>query len=145
MNKIVIAVDLGHFKAYKVTKNPMESARVELVENFDTIEGHEKLGQTLTDQAGSFGLSGGKTGVKGYGEPHNIELETEKRITKRIAKSINEIVSKEGYGAWYLAAPKTINSKIVEHLDHSVKAKLDKNISADLTKVSKSEIAGYFE
>jgi hypothetical protein len=145
MNKVIITVDLGHFKAYRVTKNPMESTRVELIDSYDTIGGHEKLGEMLTDQAGSFGLSGGKKGVKGHGEPHNIGLETDKRLMKQIARDINRVIRNEQCEKWYLAASKTLNNQIVEYLSPEVKSTLGKKITADLTKTDKSEILKYFE
>lgn len=144
MSKIVIAVDRGHFKAYRVTKNPFESERVDLVNSFDTLEGHERIGDVLTDQAGSFGLQGGKGGVKGYGEPHNIETEVEKRTSRQIARMIGDVIVKEKCKTWYLAAPQAINSQIVEYLDQPVREKMEKNVSANLTKVAKSEIMEYF-
>jgi hypothetical protein len=55
MNKIIIAVDLGHFKAYKITKNPMESTRTKLIKSYDAIDAHGKLSEKLTDNAGRFG------------------------------------------------------------------------------------------
>ncbi len=146
MKKVIIAVDLGHFKAYRVTKNPMESVRTELIKSYDLIEGHGKLTDKLSDTAGRFGTGGGKKGsAKGYGEPHNLLLETEKKLIKAITKDINELVTVEKCSKWYMSAVKKINKKIVNGLEQAVKEKLDKNITADLTKVAKSEILGYFQ
>lgn len=145
MSKVVIAVDRGHFKAYRVTKNPFESERVDLVKSFDTLNGHEKMGEVLSDQAGSFGLQGGKGGVKGYGEPHNLELEGEKRASRQIARMIGDVIIREKCKAWYLAAPQAINSQILEYLDQPVREKMEKNVSANLTKIGKAEIMEYFK
>ncbi|MBI5640981.1 MAG: host attachment protein [Nitrospirae bacterium] len=146
MKKIIITVDLGHFKAYRVTKNPMESARAELIESYDSIEAHGKLSEKFSDANGRFGLSGGKNGSPtGNGEPHNTGLEMEKRHLKLISKDINTIILKEDCEKWHLAASKKINGKIVENLAPAVKARLDKNITSDLTKVGKAELLGYFE
>jgi|MudIll2142460700_1097286.scaffolds.fasta_scaffold01267_6 hypothetical protein len=145
MDKVIIAVDLGHFKAYKVTKNELESPRIQLIESYDSIEAHGKLSDKLSDTSGRFGMGGGKNGAaKGYGEPHNMELEMEKKAAKLIAKDINSIIKKEGSPKWYLAASKMINSQILDNLDAGVKAKLDKNIMSDLTKISKSDIMKHF-
>ena len=146
MNKIIIAVDLGHFKAYKVTKKELESPKIQLIESYDSLENHGKLSDKLSDKAGRDGMKGGKNGAaKGYGEPHNMELEMEKKAIRLIAKDINTIIKKEGSPKWYLAASKMINSQILDNLETSVKAKLDKNITSDLTKTDKSDIMKYFK
>ncbi len=145
MDKIIITVDLGHFKAYRVSKNPMESAKTKLIESYDSIEGHGRLGNKLSDGAGRFGTGGGKNGApKGYGEPHNLLIENEKKLAKMIANDINALIAREGYVRWYLAAARKINRQIIENLTPSVKARLVKNITADLTKINKSEILSYF-
>ena len=146
MDKILIVADLGHFKAYKVSKEPMESARITLIESYDTIEGHGKMGDKVTDNAGRFRRAEGiKGSAKGYGEPHNLETEKEKRLVKLIAKAINELIKDEGYNSWGLAAPAGMNKQIIENLEPDVKACLGRSVTADLTNVDKSEIPGHFE
>lgn len=143
---IVIAVDLGHFKAYKVSKNPMESAKTELMESYDSVEAHGKLSEKYSDANGKFGMAGGKNGAAtGNGEPHNTKIEAEKRMVKLIAKDINALIMKGDCAKWYLAAPKRINSQVIEGLEPDVKAKLGKNITADLTKTHRSAVLSHFE
>jgi len=144
MNKIIFTVDLGHFKAYRMYQNPMESTRIELIKSFDTIEGHEKMGDMLSDQAGRFGLSGGRSGVKGNGEAHTLSAENAKRITRKIAGNIANILDIEHCRDWCLAAPKAVNNQILDSLDRGVRNRLGKNISADLTKMNKTEVLRYF-
>ena len=143
---IIITVDLGHFKAYKITKDPLEtSPGITLIESYDTIDGHGKLGDKLSDAAGRFGRGGGKEEpAKGSGERHNIELETEKRLMKMLAKDIDTVIVSEKCDKWYLAAGEKINRQIIENLKPEVKASLFKNITANLTKIGKSEILSHF-
>lgn len=143
---IIITVDLGHFKAYRITKDPLEaSPEITLIESYDSIEGHGKLGDKLSDAAGRFRRGGGKEeSATGSGERHNIELETENKIIKMIAKDINTLIDIEDCGKWYLAAGKKINRKIIENLKPEIKARLFKNITANLTKIGKSEILSHF-
>ncbi len=146
MAKLIVVVDLGHFKAYRVSKNPNESAIVDLIESYDILDTHGKAMEKVTDAEGSFCRGGGKgRTATGSGEPRNLELEVEKKVIRRIADDINMLVRKEGCAKWYLAAGDRINNQIVEYLDPSIKGKLDKNIRADLTKSDKSRIVGYFE
>ncbi len=145
INKIIIVADLGHFKAYRITKEPFESPRITLIESYNSIEGHGKLGNKLSDAAGRFGRGTGKNNVaKGTGERHNIEMEIKKRLIKMISKDIEALIVSEKCEKWYLAAGEKINRQIIENLKPTVKAKLDKNITANLTKIDKSEILSHF-
>jgi len=146
MDRLIIAVDLGHFKAYKVSTEPPASPKIQLVESYDSVEGHGKLSEKVSDGAGRFGVGGGKNGApKGYGEPHNIELEAEKKAAKLIAKDIVAIIGREGIKKWWFAAANKLNSLIMENLDPEIKAKMDKNINSNLTKTNKSEILKHFQ
>jgi hypothetical protein len=145
MDKVIVVVDLGHFKAYKVSENPNESARLDLLESYDILDTHGKFINKFTDAEGSFERGEGKGGIAtGSGEPHHLEIEIEKKVIRLIASDIRTLVEKEGCSKWHLAAGERINNQIVENLEPSIKAKLDKNIKADLTKTEKSKILGYF-
>ncbi|MCL5024669.1 MAG: host attachment protein [Nitrospirae bacterium] len=146
MRKVIVVVDLGHFMAYRVTKDPFaKSVQTELIESYDSIEARLKLSDTLSDAAGRFRLGQGKNGtVAGYGEAHNIELEKEKRLVKQIAEDINALITREKCEKWYLAAGRSINSQIVENLEPAVRAKLDRNIPCNLTKAGRSGILRHF-
>ncbi len=148
MDTIIIAVDLGHFKAYKVGKTKIGNSKMQLIEGYDSVEAHGKLSDRITDQAGRFRLGGGKGSAakaKGYGEPHNIELEEEKRLIKLLSKDINSVLARERCDAWCLAAPAEINSRILDNLQPEVKAKLGKNVICNLTRAKKMEILERFD
>ena len=146
MERLIIAVDLGHFKAYKVSTDSPGSPKIHLIESYDSIEGHGKLSEKVSDGAGRFGVGGGKNGAaKGDGEPHNIELEAEKKAAKLIAKDITAIIGREGIKKWWFAAANKLNSLILDNLEPDLKAKMDKNINSNLTKTNKSEILKHFE
>lgn len=145
MNTLIITVDLGHFKAYRVTKGNVGSPLIELIENFDSIEGHGKISERFYDTAGRFSGGGGKGEVaKGYGEPHGLKAEIERRRVKMIAMDINALVKKEDCKKWHLAACEKIGREIIKKLEPNVKSRLDKSINADLTNVPKSEILSHF-
>ncbi len=143
---IIITANLGHFKAYRVSQDPPDiSPRVTLIESYDSIEGHGKLGDKLSDASGRFRRSGGKDEVaKGSGERHNIKLEMEKKLSKMIARDIDALIENEQCDEWYLASAKKINRKIIDNLKPEVKDRLVKNITADLTGVARSEILTHF-
>jgi hypothetical protein len=143
-NIIIVVADLGHFKAYKITKDPLESHRVTLIKSYDSVEGRTKLSDKVSDSAGRF-KRGGKETAKGHGERHNIEIETESKLIKTISRDINSLIVSEKCNKWYLAAGEKINRQITDKVKPEVKAKLDKNITANLTKIGKSEILNYFQ
>lgn len=146
MEKIIIVADLGHFRAYRVIRNDMESPRVELIESYDSVEAHGKLSEKLSDDAGRFGMSGGKNGsAKGYGEPHKMELEMQKKVIRLMAGDVNSIVAREGFPRWYLAAGEKINSQLIEYLGTEAKSRLSKNLTSNLTKVKAPELLARFE
>jgi hypothetical protein len=144
---IIITADLGHFKAYRITKEPPDiSPRVTLIKSYDAIDGHSKLGEKLSDAAGRFKRGGAKDETAmGSGERHNIELETKNRLVKMIAKNIDAVIFSEKCEKWYLAAGKKINRNIIESLNPDVKARLNKNVNADLVKIDKSQILIHFK
>jgi len=146
MAAIIITVDLGHFKAYRVITDSLASPKIELIESYDSIEGHGKLSEKLSDIAGRFVGGGGKGEVaKGYGEPHNLVADIRKKLVKMIAMDINALIKKEDCDKWYLAAGERINKDIVKKLEPKVKTKLKKNISLDLTNTPKSKILSHFK
>lgn len=146
MSKVIIVVDLGHFKAYRVTKDPFEkSPKTEIIESYDSLEARLKLSDKLSDAAGRYRQAVGKNSkAAGFGEAHHIETENEKRLIKQIAEDINQLITRERCDSWYLAAGKNINSQIVENLEPAIRAKLVKNVPSNLTKAGKSEMLGHF-
>jgi hypothetical protein len=146
MSTIIITVDLGHFKAYRVTMDPVASPKIELIESYDSIEGHGKLGEKLSDIAGRFVGGGGEGEVaKGYGEPHHLESEIRKKLAKLISLDINALIKKEDCENWHLAAGAKINKDIIEKLEPEVRSKLDKSITRDLTNIPRAEILSHFK
>ncbi len=83
--------------------------------------------------------------AKGYGEPHHLESEIRKKLTKMIAMDINVLIRKEECKDWYLAAGEKIGKEIIKKLEPDVKSKLDKIVTVDLTNIPKSEILGHFK
>ncbi|MEJ2696197.1 MAG: host attachment protein [Candidatus Sulfobium sp.] len=143
--KIVVAVDLGHFKAYRITDTPT-GPKITLIESSDYVDAHGKLSEKVTDKAGRFGYGKGTDkAAKGYGEPHNIELEEEKRLLKLIAEDISAVLNREKCGEWLFAAPAEINGRIIDNLAPGLTSRIGKNVSSDLTKTKKAELLSYFE
>ena len=143
-HKLIVLADLGRLKAFRVTRDEMTSnVHVELAEELNLLDGQEKLLDKVTDKAGRFPASGGANGG-GAGENHNLQLEIQKRIIKRIGEGINDLVKRENPSMWHFAAAQEINNKIQEGLCPEVRSKLSKSVRSDLTKIGKSELLSHF-
>lgn len=147
MSEILVTVDLGTLNAYEIIKDPikLQSDRLNMIKSEVMIEPRARAAKKFSDSAGRFYQGGGAGGTAaGFGEQHNAELETEKRLIKYIADTINELVLERDSDRWFLAAEKSINKQILEQLAPPVRAKLEKNVAANLTKAPKLEIMGHF-
>ena len=148
-NTLVIVTDLGCLKAFKMEINglPNSTPRLELLEQFDNDEAHGKLVDRVTDLSGRFPRSTGGpnlTGAMSDGERHNIELELRKRLVRQLAQRLNALARKKEIERCLLAASREIHHQLLAELEPTVRAKIEKNITADLTKLERAEILRHF-
>jgi hypothetical protein len=147
-NCLVVVTDLGCFKAFRLDNNhPNQAPRLELLEEFNSADAHEKLGDKVTDLSGRFPRSGGMshaTGAMSDGERHNIDLERRKRLVRQLAQRLNTLARSKDVEQCLLAASREINHQLLEALEPQVRAKITKNVHADLTKLERAEILRRF-
>lgn len=147
-NTLVVITDLGCFKAFRLENHhPHQSPRLEPVEEFMSADAHDKLVDKVTDLAGRFRRGTGTaraTGATSDGERHNIELETRKRLVRQLAQRFNALARNPEVERCLLAASVEINHQLLEHLEPQVRAKIAKNVPADLTKLERAEILRHF-
>ena len=147
-NTLVVVADLGCFKAFRLeTHHPNQMPHLELVEEFNSTDAHNKLVDKVTDLAGRFPHSAGAANTRGArsdGERHNIELESRKRLVRQLAQRFNELARGPEVERCLLAASLEINHQLLEELEPPVRAKIEKNLPADLTKLERAEILRHF-
>ena len=147
-NTLVVVTDLACLKAYRLENNhPNKSLRLELVEDFNNAEAHGKLGDKVSDLSGRFPRRTGAqhtTGAMSDGERHNIELESRKRLVRQLAQRLNRLLGSKEVERCLLAASREINHQLLDELEPLVRAKIEKNIPVDLTKLDRAEILGHF-
>jgi hypothetical protein len=147
-NALVVVMDLGCFKAFRLDNHQTnQSPRLELIEEYSSADAHEKLGDKVTDLSGRFPRSAGMsnaTGAMSDGERHNIDLERRKRLVRQLAQRLNLLARGKEVEHCLLAASREINHQLLEELEPQVRAKITKNVSADLTKLDRAEILGHF-
>jgi hypothetical protein len=142
---LLIVTDLGCLKAYRVVDGQLNrSPHLELVEEFTNAEAHDKLVDKVTDLAGRFPRSSGTQGGMADGERHNIQLEFRRRVVGQLAQRLNALARPPEIEQCLLAASKEINHALLEKLEPPVRAKIQKNLPADLTKVERAELWGHF-
>ena len=147
-NTLVVVTDLGCFKAFRLENHhPNQAPRLELVEEFNSADAHGKLVDKVTDLSGRFPRNAGAvnaTGAMSDGERHNIELESRKRLVRQLAQRLNALARGPEVERCLLAASREINHQLLEELEPQVRAKIEKNIPADLTKLERAEILRHF-
>jgi hypothetical protein len=147
-NTLVIVTDLGCFKAYRLENHqPKPTRRLLPVEEFNNAEAHGKLGEKVSDLSGRFPRRTGVSGASGAmsdGERHNIELESRKRMVRQLAQRVNALARTKEVECCLLAASREINHQLLAELEPGVRAKIEKIVAADLTKLERTEILRHF-
>ncbi len=147
-NTLLVVADLGGYKAFKLEPNqqPNRAPRLELLEEYDNGQAHDRLVDKVSDLAGRFPRAGGvkPSGAMSAGERHNIELETRKRLVRQLAQRLNALARSQEIERCMLAASREINTQLVGELDAQIREKIVKNVSADLTKIETGDILRHF-
>jgi hypothetical protein len=147
-NTLVVVTDLACLKAFRLENHhPNRTPRLELVEEFNNADAHGKLGDKVSDLSGRFPRRAGVANSRGAmsdGERHNIELESRKRLVRQLAQRFNSLARGPDVERCLLAASREINHQLLEELEPQVRAKIEKNVSADLTKLEQAEILQHF-
>jgi hypothetical protein len=147
-NTLVVVMDLGCFKAYRLENHhPNHTPRLELIEEFNNAGAHGKLVDKVTDLAGRFPRrtsAPNTTGAMSDGERHNIELEARKRLVRGLAQRLNSLLRSKDVERCLLAASREINHQLLEELEPQARAKIEKNLTADLTKLERAELLRRF-
>lgn len=147
MNTLLVVADLGGFKAFKLENhNSHRSPRLEFLEQFDNRAAHGRLVDRVSDLSGRFPRGTGMkaAGAMSDGERHNIELETRKRFVRQLAQRLNALARTQEVERCFLAASREINHQLLQELDPQLRAKIARNVPADLTKLERAELINRF-
>jgi hypothetical protein len=144
---LLLLMDSGHFKAYRMEESPQfSSPRMQLLEEWDTAAAG-RISDQVTDKAGQFSkgsLSFAAVNDMADGERHNLELEQRRRALKQIARRAGELLHLENPDRCYLAAAREMNQALLDSLDAPVRAKIRKNVAANLTRLNLPDIIEHF-
>jgi hypothetical protein len=145
-NTLVMVADLGCFKAFRLEDSQLNrTPHLALIEQFDSPDAHEKLVDKVSDLSGRFSRgSAPGGGSMSDGERHNIHLEQRKRLVRQLAQRLNMLARDKQVECCLLAASREINHQLWDELEPQVRAKVTKNVPADLTKIQGAEILSHF-
>jgi hypothetical protein len=146
--KLLVLADLGHFKAFRLEQNQnFSQPRLQLLEQWDTnVPRH--LSEEVTDQAGQFRKGTVPAGPSNLsdGEEHNLDLERRRRALKTVATHLRELLNRKelDVDGCYFAASSEINGAIMEELDQHTRARIQKNVAANLTRLNPDQVISQF-
>ena len=140
-SKLIIVADMQHLKLYRTKKDPLGRESVDLLESIDSLDAHQRIHESVSDQQGNFK----GVGASGSGEDHNIQLEKEHRRIKEIAQQVSGMLQKHSHDSWYFSAPKAINHRIVELLKPTETGAMSRNLPIDLANTPDNQILEHFK
>jgi hypothetical protein len=147
---IIICTNSGRLRAFQVSQSDTTTEELNQIreiadEEFDF--GPQRISEITSDQAGRFQRDSRPGIMRGEShrlESHGLEVEEERRLISHLAERVGQLVQAEGADWWQLAAPKAINSRLVEKLDPAVRERLTGNEKHDLTKLPTLEVGRRF-
>ena len=124
---LIIVVDRGGLKAYRVNETPTRGASLQLVQAFDITDAHGRYDEKLTDQAGRFPVSDGNgRHANAIAERTALETENDRRIAEPLRRSAS------------------IHSSVTELLPAPISARVVEHVKSDLVKIEPSKLHEHF-
>jgi len=143
-DKLIIVVDLGLVKAYRVDLTPQRTPRLEQLAQVVLDEAHSRLKDRVSDLAGRQGSRTQKSSSAPKADDHNLKLEAKRRLIRQIAGRITDIIQQNARNGCWLAAPKEINLQILNELPAATRDRIQKTVPCDFTKLSPAEVLEHF-
>ncbi len=129
---LIIVVDRGSLKAYRVDPTPTRGASLQLVQAFEITGAHGRYDDKVTDQAGRFPVSdGNRRHANSVAERTALETENDRRICKQLAEHIAQVVKREAAEGWSFAAPASIHATVSDLLPAPIRHRLVEHVKSD--------------
>ena len=146
MSTLVIAVNLGHLKAFRVVETPTRGRKLDLIDEMEFPEAHGHYVDKVTDMAGRFPVSegAGPGSAMSTGEALTAGLEIQRRLIKLIAERITVVLNGERPEYWHFAANPEVHQAILNELAPELSERVVRHVQADLTKVPVPEVLAHF-
>lgn len=141
---LLFVADRGRFLTYTLDRTASRP-RLDLIDVIELDEGRRRLGEQLTDRAGSFPVAGTGGQANGAAERMTLTAELEMRTFRDLAEQIILRVEERLPDTWGFAAPSEINGAILDGLPTDVQRRLTCNVKADLTNTPPQDLLKHFE
>jgi len=156
VSDMAIVANLGEMKVYKANPRDLEAEaglkpnfiKLDLINSFDYLAAHQKLGDVVTDSSGRFASDAG-SGAN-VGEEHNLENQIEENLIRNLAEDIAKTVESHNPPRLFLALPETISKRVKAELEKlgakypSLKKSLYRCLDEDLVKTDKMKLIDFF-
>ena len=126
---LIVVVDRGRLKAYRVRETPTRGPGLELVQAFG-IPNVNDLSRTHRT-----------TAVTDWPQ---LEIEETRRICKQLAGEITKLVQRDFGEGWSLAAPESIYNQIVDFLPIEIRERIVEHVPSDLAKIPVEQLRSHF-
>ena len=126
---LVIVADRGSLRAYRVEETPTRGPHLELVQAFEVTDVIKAVSTRHTTPMTDW---------------PQLEAEMDRRVCKELATEIAKIVERNPGGGWSFAAPKSIYTKIIEHLPSEIRERIVEYLKSDLVKTEPAKLPEHF-
>jgi hypothetical protein len=128
-SSLIIVVDRGSLRAYRVQETPTRGSHLELAQAFE-----------VTDVMNAASARH----VTPMSDWPQLEAEMDRRVCKELATEIAKIVERNPGEGWSFAAPKSIYAKIVELLPPEIQERIVEHVESDLVKLPAAALPSHF-
>ena len=142
--KLLIITDLGLLKAYRLDHTPQGTPHLDLLEELQLEDAHQRLNDRLTDLAGRNAGTAQRGGATTMADRHNLELEFKRRLVKQLASKIEALVCQHGQNGCWFAANKQLNAMLMSELPRTTSDRIEVNVARDLTKTDPKRLLEHF-
>jgi Protein required for attachment to host cells len=128
-SSLVVVVDRGRLKAYRVSETPTRGPKLELVQAFGI------------PNLNAFSRAHRTTAATDWPE---LEIEETRQICRQLAGEITNLVRRDFGEGWSLAAPESICNQIVDLLPLEIRKRIVERVERDLVKIPVAELLSHF-
>lgn len=126
---LIVVVDRGRLKAYRVCETPARGPKLELVQAFEIPNLNP--------------LSRGHRTTAATDWPE-LEIEESRQICRQLAREIVKVVERDFGEGWSLAAPESIYNQIIDFLPIEIRERIVEHVPGDLSKIPVARLRSHF-
>jgi hypothetical protein len=132
---LVLLVDRGSLRAYRVNETPTRGPSLQLVDDFEITGLEREL---------PFNVESSRRHVSLPSDWQALEGETNCRICKQLADRIAKVVETERSEGWSFAAEPSIHKAIVDLLPAAIRERIVEHVPSDLVKTQPAKLRSHF-